>query len=634
MIRSAHHALDASRAIRRNAIPALTISNSLSVRKLIVAATLVFGSACASKDQKAIPVSTVPVTRRDIVIDAQATGVVEPINIVEVKSKASGQIVKMPVETGYLVKPGDLLVQIETRDTKNQYDQTAAALAAAKSKLDVSTAQKKRSDDLFKSRIITATEHEAADLDFANAKSQLVAATTSMDLSKQRLEDATVTAPVAGTIIEKTVSLGTVITSATGAFGGGTTLLKMADLGKVRVRALFNETDIGQVRPGQTATVTVDAYPDRRFTGLVEKIEPQAVIQQNVTMFPVLVTLENSEGLLKPGMNGETNVMVEQRMGVLAVPNDAVRNPREAAATAPILGLNPDTVRAQMAAQMAARGGGRQGGGARQGGSRGGQGAGAPGSAAGTSRGDVALDPQQGRGGQGGQGGFQQVDVTDKDCKAVTAAFAKKPAEKAKLDGLRQQVMSGAMDRQAMRAESEKIYAAVGVDAKIAGACRRKEMQASGGSAQGGGAPSAAGQMGGGQQGGGRGGRGGAQGTAGAASAPGSALTIGGGSEVAPAGARRTRAGLVFVKKGDSFEPRLVQLGASNFDYTEVVSGLKEGEQVALLAAAALQAQRQLQNDRMKASSGVPGMQQTPAGGGGGGGGRPGGGGGGRPGGG
>ena len=565
-------------------------SNSLPVRKLIVVATLVVGSACSSKDQKSIPVSTVAVTRRDIVIDAQATGVVEPINVVEVKSKASGQIVKMTVETGSLVKPGDLLVQIETRDTKNQYDQTAAALSAARSKLEVSTAQKKRADDLFKSRIITATEHEAAELDFANARSQLVAATTSMDLSKQRLEDATVTAPVGGTIIERTVSLGTVITSATGAFGGGTTLLKMADLGKVRVRALFNETDIGQVRPGQTATVTVDAYPDRRFTGLVEKIEPQAVIQQNVTMFPVLVTLENNEGLLKPGMNGETNVMVEQRSGVLAIPNDAVRNPREAAATAPILGLNPDTVRAQLAAQMAARGGGRQGSG------RGGAGMGAPGGAAATSKGDVSLVPQQG---QGGQGGFQQVDVTEKDCKAVSAALAKKPAEKAKLDGLRQQMMSGALDRQAMRAESEKIYAAVGVDAKIAGACRRKEMQASGGSAPG------------------------------AAGAPGSALNIGGGNEGAPTGMRRTRPGLVFVKKGEIFEPRLVQLGASNFDYTEVVSGLKEGEQVALLAAAALQAQRQLQNDRMKANSGVPGMQQAPAAGAGGArgaGGRPGGG--------
>jgi HlyD family secretion protein len=576
-----------------------------SVRKLIVVATLLLSSACASKKETTVPITTAAVARRDIVIDAQATGVVEPIFVVEVKSKAGGQIVKLPVETGSIVKPGDLLVQIETRDVQNQYDQVAAQLAAAKSKLEVSTAQKKRADELFKNRIITATELEAAQIDFANAQSALVAARTSLDLRKQSLEDATVTAPVGGTIIERTVALGTVITSATGAFGGGTTLLKMADLSQVRVRALFNETDIGQVRPGQAATVTVDAYPDRRFQVTVEKIEPSAVIQQNVTMFPVLVTLDNAEGLLKPGMNGETSVLVERKSNVLSVPNDAVRNPREAAATAPILGLNPDSVRAQIAAQMAARGSGRNG--------RGGATAGAPAGATGTSKGDVALDPQQGQG-----GGFQMPDVTDKDCKAVAAAFAKKPAEKAKLDALRQQMMSGAMDRDAMRTESAKIYAAVGVDQRIAGACRRKEMQAGG--APPGGATAGAAQ-------GARGNRNGAGAQTGGTPAAG--LTIGGAPEGASNGSRRSRGGLVFVKKGDTFEPRLIQLGAANFDYTEVVSGLKEGEQVALLAAAALQAQRQQQNDRMRQNSGVPGMQQQTPGAGGGGGGRPGGGGGG-----
>ena len=564
------------------------------VRKLSTLVALLAVTACASKKDKSPTVSTQAVQRRDIVIDAQATGVVEPISVVEVKSKASGQIVKMPVETGSLVKPGDLLVQIETRDTQNQYDQSAAALAAARSKYEVSAAQKKRADELFKNRIITATEHEAAQIDFANAQSQLVAARTSTDLSKQRLEDATVRAPVAGTIIERTVALGTVITSATGAFGGGTTLLKMADLGQVRIRALFNETDIGQVRPGQSATVTVDAYPDRRFTGTVEKIEPQAVVQQNVTMFPVLVTLQNLEGLLKPGMNGETSVLVDQRTNVIAVPNDAVRNPREAAATAPMLGLNPDTVRAMLASQMAARQGG---GGPRQSGEP----AGVP--VTQTARGDVALDAQQGQGGGqgGGPGGFQMPEVSDKDCAAVTAAMAKKPGEQAKLDALREQMMSGAIDRDAMRAQTQKIYADLGVDGRVAAACRRRAMQ------PGGGAPGAVGAA--------PGARGGAAagGAMGGRAAAGADGFQGGGS-------RRSRPGLVFVKAGATFEPRLVMLGASNFDFTEVVSGLKEGDQVAMLAAAALQAQRQQNNDRIRQNSGVPGMQQQPAGGAGGGG--------------
>jgi len=552
------------------------------VRQLpTLAALLLLAAACSGKKDKALPIATQPVQRRDIIIDAQATGVVEPINVVEVKSKASGQIVKMPVETGTLVKPGDLLVQIETRDVQNQYDQAAAALAASRSRLEVADAAKRRADTLFKGRIITAAEHETAQLDYANAQSALVAARTNLDLNKQRLEDATVRAPVVGTIIDQTVSLGTVITSATGAFGGGTTLLKMADLGQVRIRALFNETDIGQVRPGQSATVTVDAYPDRHFSGTVEKIEPQAVVQQNVTMFPVLVTLQNLEGLLKPGMNGETSVLVDQRSNVLAVPNDAVRNPREAAATAPMLGLDADSVRSAIAAQMASLGG--------RGGRQGGEPTGAP--LTQTSRGEVAIGPQQagspagqttasGNQGAGGQGGFQLPDVTDKQCADVTAAMAKKPKEQAKLDSLRQQMMSGALDRDAMRAETQKIYAAMGVDSRVAMACRRRAFQ--GGGAAGGGA------VGAGFQGGGSTGGAGFQGSGGA----------------------RRRPGLVFVKKGDTFEPRVVMVGASNFDFTEILSGVKEGEQVAMLAAAALQAQRQQFNDRIRQNTGVPGMQQ------------------------
>ena len=586
------------------------------VRKLSILAALVLAAGCAGKKDNALAISTQPVQRRDIVIDASATGVVEPIAIVEVKSKAGGQIVQMPVETGTQVKPGDLLVQIETRDVQNQYDQAAAALSAARSRLEVASAAKRRADELFKGRIITATEHEAAQLDYANAQSAMVAARTSLDINKQRLEDATVRAPVAGTVIEKTVALGTVITSATGAFGGGTTLLKMADLGSVRIRALFNETDIGQVQPGQTATVIVDAYPDRRFTGTVEKIEPQAVVQQNVTMFPVLVTLQNNEGLLKPGMNGETSVLVDRRENVLAVPNDAVRNPREAAATAPMLGLDADSVRAAVTAQMASMGG--------RGGPR--QGADAPaGGLTQTSRGDVALDAQQGGQG-GGQGqGFQMPDVTDAQCAAVTAAFAKKPAEAAKLDALRQRMMSGEIDRDAMREQSQAIYTALGVDGRIAAACRRRSFQGSGANAA---AGTGAGQQ--------RGASGQQRGTNGPADASGAQAAArgdfaGAGFQGGGQGRGRRRPGLVFVKNGKTFEPRLVMLGASNFDYTEVISGVTEGEQVAMLAAAALQAQRQQNQDRIRQQTGVPGMNQQQGGGGAGGagGGRAGGGGGG-----
>ena len=583
--------------------------------RIAALALLAGAAACGKSKDTAVKVDTVPVTRRTIVVDAQATGAVEPINIIEVKSKASGIITKMTVETGDVVQPNALLVQVDTRDVQNGYNQAAADVNASKAKLDVSSAQKKRSDEMFAARVITAQEHETAALDYANAKAAQVRAEANLDLAKQRMEDATVTAPVAGTIIEKTVSLGTVITSATGTFGGGTTLLKMANLDRVRVRALFNETDIGQVRGGQTATVIVDAFPDRRFTGAVEKIEPQAVVQQGVTMFPVLVTLDNRDGFLKPGMNGEVSVLVDERDNVLAVPNEALKSMREATVTATMLGLNPDSVQAQLKAQYSGGGGGGGGGGRRGGGQGGGGQGGAAGGRTQSSPGEVDLQPQQGgqQGGQGGQG-FQMPDVSEKDCAAVTAAFAKKPAEKKKMDDMRAQMQAGTLDRTAAREQMQAIYKAVGVDQKIAGACRMKERQAQGGGqgggqgGQSGGAAQGAGKPGAGNRGGNRGGATGTPGMAGGAQ-----LQVGN-AEQAPR--VKIRPGLVFVAEGTTFKPRVVMLGQGNFDYTEVVSGLKEGEKVALLSALALQAARQAQNDRFRQNNGVPGLQQGGAAGG------------------
>ena len=528
-------------------------------------------TSCGGERQPSTTVQTVPVERRDIVVDAEATGVVEPINVIEVKSKASGQIERMPVETGTRVKPGDLLVQVDTRDVRNQYNQALADLRAAQARVQVAAAQRKRSEDLFKQQIITAQEQETAQLDFANAQAQVTRADASLDLAQQRLEDATVRAPLAGTIIEKTVSTGQVITSATGAFGGGTLLLKMADLSQVRVRALVNETDIGNIQPGQQATVTVDAYPDRPFRGSVEKIEPQAVVQQNVTMFPVLVAVSNREGLLMPGMNGEVSVLVERRENVISVPNDAVRPPRDITAAAAALGLNADSVRRQVQAQFT---GGMNGGGANGGGR-----------VTTTSRGDVAM----GDGEAQQQGQFQQMpQPTPAQCAEVRTALDKKPALRARLDSLRAARMSGTADPQQLREQSRAIYAELGVDGRVAMGCMRAQRAT-------------------------------ADASVGAAQRPSM-------STEAPEGAslgRGGRRGLVFVAKGTTFEPRVVTLGIANYDYTEVLSGLTEGEQVAIITAAALQQRRQEQLERFRGMTGggVPGMQRqqggAPAGGGG-----------------
>ena len=329
--------------------------------RTIAIALIVALAACKKTTDPALVIETAPVERRSIVLSAQANGTVEPIDIVEVKSKASGTIIKMPVDVGSKVKVGDLLVQIDPRTVQNAYTQAAADLSSATVARAVALAQRNRSADLYQQKIITATEMEAATLAFANADAAVIKARTSLSTAKLQLDDATITAPTNGTVILRPVSVGTVITSASTAASGGTTILDMADLSKVRMRAFVNETDIGNVKAGQTATVTVDAFPNRRFVGIVEQVQPEAVVQSSVTMFPVLVSLDNSDGALMPGMNGQVVMDILRKDNVLAVPSDAIRNAKDAATVAPVLGVSPDSLKAAQAAARAARGAGAGG---------------------------------------------------------------------------------------------------------------------------------------------------------------------------------------------------------------------------------------------------------------------------------
>jgi HlyD family secretion protein len=313
----------------------------------------------ACKKEEPPPVyQAIPIARRDIVVSALASGTVHPDTVVEVKSKASGEILELRVETGQAVKRGELMVRVDPRTPRNFLAQAQADLDVAEARLTNATSQKRRSDELFKSQSITEQEHENALLDYANARAEVVRARVAVDDAQNQMDDTNVRAPISGTIIEKLVERGQVISSPTRDVGGGTVLLRMADLGLVQVRTLVDETDIGKIQVGQRATVTVDAYPNRPFEGAVLKIEPQAITEQNVTMFAVQVGIDNRTGLLRPGMNAEVEVHVGEREDVLAVPNAALRTQRDVGSAAQVLGLSPEAVQQELAAQTPPRGGG------------------------------------------------------------------------------------------------------------------------------------------------------------------------------------------------------------------------------------------------------------------------------------
>src|SRR2546425_5591992 len=190
----------------------------------------------------------------------------------------------------------------------------------------------------------TLFRSEAAKLSYATAKAAVATAQANLQTAKDAMEDTQVRAPITGTVLELDAVVGTVISSPTNDVGGGTVILKMANLDTVRVSALVDETDVGKVRAGMPVTITVDAYPTRRFDGRVLKIEPQAQVNQNVTMFPVDVDILNPDHLLKPGMNTEVEIHIGQRQGALAVPNAALRTLRDVAPAASVLGLDSTTV--------------------------------------------------------------------------------------------------------------------------------------------------------------------------------------------------------------------------------------------------------------------------------------------------
>src|SRR5947209_16111200 len=326
-------------------------------RYLLAAPALVLlGAAGCKKAESVRPYTTIPVVRRDIVVSATASGVIQPILTLSVKSKASGEIIAMPVQTGDEVKKGQLLAKVDPRIPQNNLTQAQANLDVAKAQLDNATAQLKRSQALYQTQSITQAGHDSAQLAFATAQAAVVNAQASLQTAKDAMEDTHLGAPITGTVLELDAVLGTVISSPTNDVAGGTVILKMANLDTVQVSALVDETDVGKVRAGLPVTITVDAYPNRRFDGRVLKIEPQAQVTQNVTMFPVDVNISNPDHLLKQGMNTEVEIHIGQRQGVLAVPNAALRTPRDVGSAAKVLGLDSTIVQRELAAAPATAG--------------------------------------------------------------------------------------------------------------------------------------------------------------------------------------------------------------------------------------------------------------------------------------
>ena len=340
----------------------------MSLRRLgALAACAMLAGGCGGQ-APAPRYESAKVARADLRVTVEASGTIEPVADVEVKSKASGEILELTAEIGDTVEAGRLLVRIDPRTPRNLVDQAQAELNAALQREKTAQTQLERGNKLRENAWINQSELETLELEVANTRAAAVAARVALENARIGLEDTEVRAPATGTILTRLVERGQVISSPTRDVGGGTVLLTMADLTRVRARVRVDETDIGKLAAGVPARIRVAAFPGRDFEGRVEKIEPQAVVDQNVTMFAVLINVDNSDGLLRPGMNVDAVFDVAGRDGVLTLPVMALRAARDVDATAEILGLDAGELRAAVGAPAAGAGrGGPRGAGERGG---------------------------------------------------------------------------------------------------------------------------------------------------------------------------------------------------------------------------------------------------------------------------
>ncbi|MBN1895436.1 efflux RND transporter periplasmic adaptor subunit [bacterium] len=289
---------------------------------MIISTTLVlFISGCggnkASGDSLAYKELMVEKGHFEIVVTANGT--VEPIDRIQLKSKASGEIVELPVEQGDFVGKGDLIARLDQKDEKAAVAQAQADMDIAVADLEQAQKAYDRSEELYKQNLISEEEKDQIELNYATAKGRLVRATTTLERAKERFEESIVVAPLSGIILQKYVEEGQIIASGVSTVGGGSPIADIADMNSVYVKAGVDEIDIGKVKAGMEAIVIADAYPAETFRGNIIRISPEARVEQNVTLFDVTVEVANPQGKLKSGMNASIEIFIVKKEDALLV---------------------------------------------------------------------------------------------------------------------------------------------------------------------------------------------------------------------------------------------------------------------------------------------------------------------------
>lgn len=315
-------------------------SKKISIIWVAVGVVLVIAVAAyllsGGKKKEEVNFKTEKVAKVNILNSVTATGSIEPVNEVTVGTQVSGIVSKIYVDYNSVVKKGQVIAELDKSNlmsqlnsAKSQLSQAQASLRSAQSDLDYQKANFNRYKTLYQKGLISANDYESARLSYqtsvqtvASRKDQVVAAQEEVSRAQTNLSYATITSPIDGIVVNKSVEEGQTVN----ANMSTPDLFTIAqDLTNMQVVADVDEADIGDVKKGERVTFTVDAYPNDTFEGTVTQVRLEATTTNNVVTYEVVISAPNADLKLKPGLTASVVIYTQESNGVLSVPSKALR---------------------------------------------------------------------------------------------------------------------------------------------------------------------------------------------------------------------------------------------------------------------------------------------------------------------
>lgn len=290
---------------------------------VVAGAALAVGLWYFGSDRDNVPIyQTASVTRGDLTQIVTASGTLNPVINVQVGSQISGNILKLYADYNSLVRSNQVVAQLDPAIFVATVHQAEGDLANAKAGLELAKVNANRSADLLKNNLIPSADNDKAIADLHQAEAQVMIKESSLERAKLDLAHCTIYAPVDGIVISRNVDVGQTVAASMNA---PTIFVIANDLSKMQIDANVSEADVGTVENGQTVSFTVDAFPNRTFTGKVVQIRNSPITVQNVVTYDTVVEVSNPDMKLKPGMTATVSITTAHHSSVLRIPNAALR---------------------------------------------------------------------------------------------------------------------------------------------------------------------------------------------------------------------------------------------------------------------------------------------------------------------